>query len=768
MLHLIHRTAAGLCLLLLLPTLACSDGGDINTPTAPDSPSQDTSQNESGNEDSVDPNPAGEDSVVCDLLSPIRTTPPSTTLFEPVTHPRYPERSDELTGPIPTNHFAGNLFMSEGDQPVFAHPYVLKMNRDGPHGLRISHSDSPITGGQGSNGAVQYYFNVFENDMEFSMTDSIATETITEIDEFSFHLQLTGPTLGTLTFPIVRGMAYVTAIYENTTPRISTQHAILSVNDVSIESGETSGTVFEIELNQGDRWMLFSVNDVPISFQIENQSLTATDPFHGTLRLAKLPNHLDSERTLLKKHKNAIVIGGTLSAAMHTQENKGASYSFTWRVAGNGEEPLHFALPHHRETISSTAEATALELRSTTKGVMRAYVGKRWTMREHSLSTIEWLAPREPSSESWSHIDTKLREEIDQDFNVGQGSYYFAGKSLYKRALLCLLAEHREFESELATCVEKLQSAMAPFVTSNVQHPLKYDTTWGGIVSSAGLDGNAMHDFGNSYYNDHHYHWGYFLQTGAILAKLSPSWGAEHAGWVETLIRDVANPSAEDPHFPLFRNFDWFSGHSWSQGIFPSADGKDEESTSEEIHFHYGLKLWGLATENTRLRDLGSLMVAVASRSINTYFLMRDDNQIHPPEFIPNKVTGIFFENKSDYATWFGSNREYIHGIQMLPVTAMTEHVRYSDFVAEEWPILAGFAPELASGWKSVLYTNYAIIDPAAAFETLKTAPLDDGLTRTWALYWAATRPEVHSVTRPAAPESEEGYKDWLAQDCAD
>ena len=77
---------------------------------------------------------------------------------------------------------------------------------------------------------------------------------------------------------------------------------------------------------------------------------------------------------------------------------------------------------------------------------------------------------------------------------------------------------------------------------------------------------------------------------------------------------------------------------------------------------------------------------------------MTSSNDIHPEDFVPNKVTGIFFENKCDYATWFGSNREYIHGIQIIPATPITETVRFSDFIEEEWEILASIAPELTSG----------------------------------------------------------------------
>lgn len=40
----------------------------------------------------------------------------------------------------------------------------------------------------------------------------------------------------------------------------------------------------------------------------------------------------------------------------------------------------------------------------------------------------------------------------------------------------------------------------------------------------------------------------------------------------------------------------------------------------------------------------------------------------HPLSTLAHKndqVTGIFFENKVDYTTWFGANIEYIHGIQV-------------------------------------------------------------------------------------------------------
>lgn len=71
----------------------------------------------------------------------------------------------------------------------------------------------------------------------------------------------------------------------------------------------------------------------------------------------------------------------------------------------------------------------------------------------------------------------------------------------------------------------------------------------------------------------------------------------------------------------------------------------------------------------------------------------------------------------------------------MIPATPITEEVRLPKFVQEEWSTIVGkIVAGAAGGWRSILYMNYAIINPGEAFNQLLTAPLDDGLTRTWAL----------------------------------
>ena len=363
-----------------------------------------------------------------------------------------------------------------------------------------------------------------------------------------------------------------------------------------------------------------------------------------------------------------------------------------------------------------------------------------------------------PSSKLSAHVVSKvkllstLQSDIDSKWTLDAGSWYYDGKAYQKYASLCLIAADRAVVGDdktlLKRCVSKLEALVGPFVNNTLGMPLVYDTTYKGIVTSQVFATKDVRvEFGNGVYNDHHYHYGYWVTASAILKKLDPLWSgiAQLETMVWTLLRDVANPSSDDAYFPKFRHFSWFRGHSYSHGVTPMADGKDEESTSEDVNFSYGMMLWGKVTANKAVEDLGSLMLRLNARAVRTYFLMTSDSTIHPPQFVPNHVTGIFFDNKADYATWFSAEKYCIHGIQMIPVSPINGLVRTRAFVQEEWDdVLSKEAivtsSDTSNAWLSLLLVNEAVIDQADALAKLATAAMDDGLSRSWALYNAASR----------------------------
>lgn len=82
---------------------------------------------------------------------------------------------------------------------------------------------------------------------------------------------------------------------------------------------------------------------------------------------------------------------------------------------------------------------------------------------------------------------------------------------------------------------------------------------------------------------DHHFHFSYLIHAAAILVHLDPTFFTEVGVYIHNLIRDINNSSVDDRHFPLFRHFDWFLGHSLATGLVPSLDGKNQESCSEDV-----------------------------------------------------------------------------------------------------------------------------------------------------------------------------------------
>src|ERR1700753_1128521 len=117
-----------------------------------------------------------------------------------------------------------------------------------------------------------------------------------------------------------------------------------------------------------------------------------------------------------------------------------------------------------------------------------------------------------------------------------------------------------------------------------------------------------------------------------------------------------------------------------AKGLFESGDGKDQESSSEDSFASYAVKMWGKISGNPNLEATGDLRIAVQQRSFHNYFLMEANNNIQPPQFIGNKVTGILFENKIDHATYFGGNIEYIQGIHMIPCSPVSSIIRNPQF----------------------------------------------------------------------------------------
>jgi len=618
--------------------------------------------------------------------------------------------------PFPTNSVWMDLTLAAGIQRVNVLPYELKAL---PAGLEVSMPKRITT--------ADHVVSVFAQDVTLQTTEALTGRALTAHDALSATMRWTSAGAGTMTAPIVRGMPYVTAKLDALTPKIGTVHAILTVNGAA-PAGAITGDRFDLTTNDGLRWIVYASK--PLTFNASGSQLVASAPFTGALRVANVPSA--DAVAVLDAHRSAIPVAGAIGA---TVSGDVAAVRFTWKKEGSG--PLAMAaMLHQRDKLVGATKLTTTY--GSLRGPMTLVEGDEWAMRE-PLSPITWDAPKAIPADKLPAIKQALA--ADAAVLPVAGDPYFYGKQVARLGRLALIADQVGDAATATSVRNSMKASLEPWLTGTNPDALKYDATWGGLCSTRGLSG-ASEDFGNGWYNDHHFHYGYFLYAAAALAKGDPAWLTAHKSAVYGIAREFANPSSADTAFTTFRNKDWFGGHSSAAGIFEFADGRNQESSSEAVNAYYGLQLLGLAAKDENLTNVGRVLLATEIASVQAYWQIKTGNQVYEAPFAARKVVGIVWGTKVDHATFFGANLEFIHGIQLIPFTPISETLLAKDWVAEEYPVLAPAAATAEVGWRGFIAMDHAIVAPEAAWTEIQAlASFDDGNSRANALYWAATRP---------------------------
>ncbi|KAL9121523.1 MAG: hypothetical protein Q9187_001919 [Circinaria calcarea] len=672
-----------------------------------------------------------------DAFQPVGTGPPPNQIQSRGDHPAPRKGIAPQSRPLQTNKFYANLFLGGQTNGVWTHPYSVSWSHGSGNAQSWGLSVFQVNAEQRAYGPpntripgspVSYFINplgiqsLILSAVELGSSTVLTTDTH-EASSVNANLQPQAGSGSSIKFPLVQGMGFVTGIYTNLQPAI--QSSVFFRNVVSGGSPRTGVFKYTITLEDNSAWLLYATprngQDPRLSLAT-NTLLRGPTGWSGTIQVAKNPSGSSGESTFDRSagvYATTARVSGSVNGATGT-------YAISWNKAGVTSAPLiMFALPHHVQSFDSGTRSavTSIKLQTTTKGMATAVVGDSWTLVESSLPTDMGFAPWTPSSRSanslspaaMSAITNAGSSEVKQDMGAQSNlnSMYYSGKALSKFATIVYTLRDLANQPNLASQgLAQLKVAFARFATNQQIFPLVYDTAWKGVVSTASYaNGDSGADFGNSFYNDHHFHYGYFIHAAAIIAYLDPSWLNQNRDWVNTLVRDVANPSTQDNYFPVSRSFDWYHGHSWAKGLFDSGDSKDEESSSEDAMFAYSMKMWGRVIGDASMEARGNLMLSVVARSLQNYHLLQSDNVNQPANFIGNKVTGIQFVTE-EWNTYFADNA-------------------------------VAAARNVAGGWKGILYANLAIIDPRASFNFFNQANfdsswLDGGASRTWYLAYAA------------------------------
>jgi len=253
-------------------------------------------------------------------------------------------------------------------------------------------------------------------------------------------------------------------------------------------------------------------------------------------------------------------------------------------------------------------------------------------------------------------------------------------------------------QSDINSLFVTLRESLVNWLTGNnvnpgsIDYQLQRETiNWGGIIVPADARAESgqgeVTAFGNSFYNDHHFHYGYIMYAIAILEELDFGLFSEYPSNILDLVYDYCNPDTN--RFPRVRHKDFFYGHSWATGVTGQPTetpgvvnagpvNRQQESSGEAINSYFAAYLFGKTVRNDQLQIAAGVALITEIAAARSYYLYDSPNS-QVGDLVNTGSIGIMQTlGKSYTLDWpmqpptFPGRSSGIYGIQTLPFTEIT------------------------------------------------------------------------------------------------
>ncbi len=420
-------------------------------------------------------------------------------------------------------------------------------------------------------------------------------------------------------------------------------------------------------------------------------------------------------------------------AVSYSGSGSGSTTTLDYTTAGGGDT-LFGALP--QQSPEQPPAGCHLGTFDTIDGTMSLCSGSRLAWTVPKVEPAASLDVSTLSQAQRSELVTQLGKDIAGTPPIPADSY-FGGKALARLANLLQLARELGADDDAKTIKDKLVTELKLWTdpqgcTQRQERCFVYDPALHGIVGLAA-------SFGSEQFNDHHFHYGYFLYAAAIAAEGDPALVKQFTPVMTLLAADLASGRTTKT-FPALRGFDPYSGHSWASGFAPFADGNNQESSSEAVAAWNGLALWAKVAGDAPLQQEASWLLSSEAASALSQWV-DFDTTAKPYAGYDRGVVGIVWDGKLDYGTWFSAEPAAVLGIQLIPMSPVSDYLaadpqRIRSNVAEA--LAHGPAPQFAD--LLLMYSALAGPDDAAsALQQARKLPdsaIDDGNSRSYLLAW--------------------------------
>jgi len=628
-------------------------------------------------------------------------------------------KTAELTGATPTNQWWSSLVWEEHSQNMFPHPLGMVCHAEG---LGVSYPGSGLIGSSGHimGGGVTKTGDFF---IGHSATGQFP------------DARLAGHSAWFITAEFRKGDAILRTSLGHGSPFIFCEveggsGKIQLADKAVVWSGEDGSATLGLTV-RGNHYGLFGPTGSRWIRPEDQQWQCDSDQSYFSIAL--LPDKRIETLALFQSYAHNHVTRTEVKAETKSGQLE-TSYQFETEMLEGQKKGTLFALYPHQWKYSP-APLTGQSYRSV-RGEMKLAEGEGFI----TSIPIQGLLPMLPPE----GIPDRERMVAYLKSFPGKSDIadtYWEGKHLGTLATLSGIAEVIGEEELQGKFVSEIRERLENWFTASPgeEAPLfYYDKTWGTLIGSKASYGS------DSQLNDHHFHYGYFIRAAAEVARLDPAWAKKWGPMVNLLIRDIASSKQDDPLFPHLRCFDIYAGHSWASGHAKFGDGNNQESSSESMNAWYSMMLWGEATGDDAVRDLGTFLYNTERTAVEEYWF--DVGETNFPKNFPNVALGMIWGGKGSFSTWFSADIDCIHGINWLPFTpASISMGRHPDYVKKNHDFLVSKregGTDYNNGWGDLIVMFNALSDPESAAAYLDKNPdcsLEGGNTHAFMYHWLNT-----------------------------
>jgi endo-1,3(4)-beta-glucanase len=642
--------------------------------------------------------------------------------------PGTPQISGNAAGkPVPTNDWWSSLIKYDHTNNLFNYPLALRTVNEG---LVVSY----IVPSSGPNGSSEPMDDTKPVTVGVSGINA-AKCTVADYSDWTVTMNWND---GTHNFSATAGIAMPFLYFaknDNDVAQISVSQGTVSIdNEMLVITNSKNGSDYAVYAPSGSTW-------------IKNGSVY-TSGLNGKnyWSIAFLPPTAPSIPSVAAEYKKYAYVfpsGTTVSWKFDESTSKMTTVFKVKTEVKEGSDTcvLMGLLPHQWAHLAQGSNVPAGYIYPSIRGQIKTLAANSFSVE----NTFHGILPTLPNLPNYSqgYNPAKMEEKISMIENEGLATWtdsYNEGQVMNRLIQTARIAGETGDTAALNKIVLTVKERMEDWLkaeSGEVAFLFYYNTAWSALLgypAGHGQDNNI---------NDHHFHWGYFINAAAFLEQYSPGWADDWGAMVDLLVRDAASADRNDPMFPFLRSFSPYAGHCWANGFATFPMGNDQESTSESMQFNTSLINWGTITGNKTVRDLGIYLYTTEQTAIEEYWLDKNERSFKPGYnfSLASRIWGNGYDNQ----TFWTGDIEAAYGIELYPVHGGSLYLGQDTvYVKKLWDEICSNTGILSNEanpnlWHDIMWEYLSFIDPEKAIQLYDSYPertLKFGVSDAQTYYW--------------------------------